>query len=95
MGVGAPLVVVVAAGVHLERPEASETQRSGGGGPLWYPVAEGVHLSGLWLANPAERWRSGPLVVNVAVGVHLERAEPSETQRSGAGSGGRPLSGQG
>jgi len=34
MGVGAPLVVNVAEGVHLERPEASETQRSGGVGPL-------------------------------------------------------------
>jgi len=37
--------VVVAEGVHLERPEASETQRSGGvGAPRVLSVAEGVHL---------------------------------------------------
>jgi len=56
MGVGPLLVVVVAEGVHLERPEASETQRIGGVGPSGRLVAEGVHLE---RAEPSETQRSG------------------------------------
>jgi len=41
-----------------------------------------------------ERWVGASQVVSVAEGVHLERPEASETQRSGAGKGDRPLSGQ-
>jgi len=63
-------------------------------GPSGRVVAEGVFSSGQRLARPAERWGQGLQVVSVAEGVHLERAEPSETQRSGAGKGSRPLSGR-